>query len=156
MPELPTGTVTFLFSDIEGSTKLWERYPTMMRTALARHDCILRQSIEANGGSVFKTVGDAFYAAFPIALSAMVAAVKAQRLLQAESWGETGPLKVRIALHTGTAEERGGDYFGSSLNRYLIPWRHQLDRGIYPRRSKVNIRRKTKWKERMKERTRVC
>ena len=69
MPDLPTGTVTFLFTDIEGSTRLWEHQPEAMCGALARHDTLLREVIEAHGGSVFKTVGDAFYAAFARALA---------------------------------------------------------------------------------------
>jgi predicted ATPase/class 3 adenylate cyclase len=113
----PTGTVTFLFTDIEGSTKLWERYPDAMKAALARHDEILRAAIETHGGYVFKTVGDAFCAAFSTAPDALEATLSAQRALSAEAWGETGPLKVRSALHTGAAEERGGDYFGPPLNR---------------------------------------
>jgi predicted ATPase/class 3 adenylate cyclase len=117
MPDLPTGTVTFLFTDIEGSTQLWERYPTAMKIALARHDELLRQTIEANAGYVFKTVGDAFCAAFPTASAALLAALMAQRAFDKETWGETGPLRVRMALHVGAAEERDGDYFGPPLNR---------------------------------------
>src|SRR5712691_6570302 len=64
MADLPTGTVTFLFTDIEGSTRLWEQHPEAMRAALARHDALLRQAIEARGGHVFKTMGDQFCAAF--------------------------------------------------------------------------------------------
>lgn len=117
MHNLPTGTVTFLFTDIEGSTKLWGQYPEAMKVSLARHDAILRSAIEAQGGYVFKTVGDAFCAAFEIAPDALSAALDAQRALYVESWGETGPLRVRMALHTGAAEERDGDYFGPPLNR---------------------------------------
>jgi predicted ATPase/class 3 adenylate cyclase len=113
----PTGTVTFLFTDIEGSTKLWERHPEAMQRALARHDELLRRAIEERGGYVFKTVGDAFCAAFPAAPDALEAALSAQRTLSAEEWHETGPLKVRMALHTGTAQERDGDYFGPPVNR---------------------------------------
>lgn len=113
----PRGTVTFLFSDIEGSTRLWETFPEAMGAALARHDALLRQSIENNAGFVFKTVGDAFCAAFPTAPDALAAAVNAQRALQAEAWGETGPLRVRMGIHTGIAEERDNDYFGATLNR---------------------------------------
>jgi predicted ATPase/class 3 adenylate cyclase/Tfp pilus assembly protein PilF len=116
-PGLPTGTVTFMFTDIEGSTKLWEQHPQQMRDALARHDALLRQAIESNGGHVFKTVGDAFCAAFPTAIDALSAALDAHRALQAEAWGETGPLKIRVGLHTGMAQERDGDYFGPALNR---------------------------------------
>ncbi|HNB54928.1 MAG TPA: adenylate/guanylate cyclase domain-containing protein, partial [Anaerolineales bacterium] len=113
---LPTDTITFLFTDIEGSTKLWEHYPETMKHALARHDVLLRQIIEANQGYVFKTVGDAFCAAFPTASEALAAALNAQRALSIENWGET-PIKVRMALHTGAAQEREGDYFGPPLNR---------------------------------------
>ena len=114
---LPTGTVTFLFTDIEGSTKLWERCPEAMRLALARHDVLLREAIEGHSGCVFKTVGDAFCAAFPNAPDALYAALDTQLSLQAQEWGETGPLKVRMGLHTGEAEERDNDYFGPTLNR---------------------------------------
>ena len=114
---LPTGTVTFLFTDIEGSTKLWEQHPDAMRTALARHDALLRQAIADNDGMVFKTVGDAFCAAFATAPQALAAALAAHLLLQKEEWGETGSLRVRMGLHTGEAEERDGDYFGQTLNR---------------------------------------
>src|SRR5437867_7401587 len=117
MPAPPRCTITFLFTDIEGSTKLWEQHPEAMREALARHDALLRQAIEANGGYVFKTVGDAFCAAFPTALDALAAALAAHRDLQAEPWAETGPLKIRVGLHTGMAQERHGDYFGQALNR---------------------------------------
>lgn len=116
MVRRPTGIVTFLFTDIEGSTKLWEQYPQAMQVALARHDALLQKAIEARDGCVFKTVGDAFYAAFAAAPDAVLAALDAQRTLHAEAWGET-PIKVRMALHTGMAEERDGDYFGPSLNR---------------------------------------
>jgi class 3 adenylate cyclase len=114
---LPTGTVTFLFTDIEGSVSLWERYPEVMPLALARHDALLRHAIESYGGHVFKTVGDAFCAVFVTAPAALAAALAAQRTLQAESWGDTGSIRVRAALHTGAAEARGGDYFGAPLNR---------------------------------------
>jgi LuxR family maltose regulon positive regulatory protein len=114
---LPTGTVTFCFSDIEGSTQLWEQHPQAMPAALARHDAILRQAVSMYGGVVFKTVGDGMHAAFARASDALAAALAAQRALHAEPWGATGPLRVRMALHTGTAELRGDDYFGPSLNR---------------------------------------
>ena len=67
MPDLPRGTVTFLFTDIEGSTRLWENSPGAMRVALTRHDSLMRAAIESNGGTVFKTIGDAFCTAFPTA-----------------------------------------------------------------------------------------
>src|SRR3712207_2804509 len=118
MPDLPTGTVTFLFTDIEGSTTRWEQHQDAMQVALARHDAILRQAIEGHGGVVFKTVGDAFYTAFATAPDALAAALGAQRALHTEAWDEQlGPVRVRMALHTGTAEQRDGDYFGPPLNR---------------------------------------
>jgi predicted ATPase/class 3 adenylate cyclase len=113
----PTGTVTFLFTDIEGSTRLWERDAKRMQVALARHDEILTSTIEDHGGHVFKTVGDAFCCAFPTAPEALEAALGSQRALLEEGWEETGPVRVRMALHTGAAEERGGDYYGPPLNR---------------------------------------
>ena len=113
---LPSGTITFLFTDIEGSTRLWEQHPKEMKIALARHDALLRRAIESQGGLVFKTMGDAFCAAFSTAPEALKAALAAQRLLQAEPWGDV-TLRVRMALHTGAVEERDGDYFGQPLNR---------------------------------------
>ena len=117
MSVAPTGTVTFLFTDIEGSTKLWEKHPDAMRRALVRHDDLLRGCIEGREGYVFKTVGDAFCAAFPTANRALEAALAAQLDLAAEPWETETPLLVRMALHTGACEERGGDYFGQTLNR---------------------------------------
>ena len=115
--EIPTGTVTFLFTDVEGSTKLWERNPEAMSRALSRHDELVRNTVETHGGFVFKTVGDAFYVAFSTATEAVAAALDVQRVLLSEEWEETGPLRVRMALRTGEAEERGRDYFGPNLNR---------------------------------------
>jgi class 3 adenylate cyclase len=117
MADLPTGNVTFLFTDIAGSTTLWEHHPEAMPAALARHDAILRHAIEAHSGVIVKTTGDGALAAFVSAVAALGAALAAQRALRAEPWGETGPLRVRIALHTGAVELRDGDYFGPPLNR---------------------------------------
>ena len=113
----PTGTITFLFTDIEGSTKLWERCPEAMRLALAIHDSLLRQAIEQNNGYVFKTVGDAFCAAFLTAPEALTAAIDAHFALLKQDWGGTGPIRVRMGLHTGDAEVRDDDDFGPTLNR---------------------------------------
>jgi predicted ATPase/class 3 adenylate cyclase len=115
----PTDTVTFLFTDIEGSTRVWERHPEAMQMALARHDEILRTVIDANNGSVVKTAGDGVHAVFSTATDALQAALEAQRaLLTKEGWPEeTGPLQVRMALHVGATEERDGDYFGPPVNR---------------------------------------
>ncbi|MDQ3941883.1 MAG: protein kinase, partial [Actinomycetota bacterium] len=117
VPDPPTGTVTFLFTDIEGSTSMWEKYPARMEAALARHDQILRSNIEANRGYVFKTVGDAYCAAFTTARKALEAALAVQRALFAEPWDEGTEVRVRMALHTGAPEERDGDYFGPPVNR---------------------------------------
>jgi predicted ATPase/class 3 adenylate cyclase len=110
-------TLTLLFTDIEGSTRLWEQHPQAMRAALARHDSLLQQAIERHGGEVFKTVGDAFCAVFASATDAVTAAVAAQRALQSEAWPPESALRVRMALHTGTVERRGDDYFGQAVNR---------------------------------------
>ena len=112
----PTGAVTFLFTDIEGSTRMWEQHPQQMQAALARHDEILQQAIETHQGYVFKTVGDAFCAAFAQAGDALSAAAAIQQALYLEGWGIT-PIKVRAALHSGMAEERQEDYFGPAVNR---------------------------------------
>lgn len=118
MLNLPTGTITFVFTDIEGSTVRWERYPSQMRVAVARHDALLHALMQTHHGHVFKTVGDAFYAAFPSASDALEAALAIQLALAAEVWAEeVVPLRVRMALHTGEAEQRGSDYFGQALNR---------------------------------------
>lgn len=113
----PTGTITFLFSDIEGSTKKWEKQPEAMRVALAEHDRMLREIFTSTGGYVFKTVGDAFCVAFDTAQSALAGALESQRALRNADWGEIGEVRVRMALHTGAAEDRDGDYFGQTLNR---------------------------------------
>ena len=117
MVETPQGTVTFLFTDVEGSTRRWEQYRDDMASAMARHDGIVRASIESHGGAVFTTAGDQFCAAFQTAADAVRSAVEIQRELADQPWGLVSPLMVRMALHTGRAEERDGDYFGPPLNR---------------------------------------
>jgi class 3 adenylate cyclase len=116
MTSPPSGTVTLLFTDIEGSTTRWEHHPQAMKRALARHDAILREAIEANGGYIFRLIGDAFCAAFSSAPQALQAALDAQRALHVEPWpAELGELRVRMALHTGVAEQHEGDYANPSL-----------------------------------------
>ena len=107
MGSLPSGTVTFLFTDIEGSTQLWERYPEAMRQALAGHDAILRDSIESYHGSIIKTTGDGFHAVFEKAIDALHATLAAQRKLKAPICDLE--IKVRMGLHTGEAELRAGE-----------------------------------------------
>ena len=103
MIELPSGTVTFLFTDIEGSTKLAQQYPEAMPAMLARHHEILKQSIQAQSGYVFQNEGDSLAVAFHSAMDAVNAALSAQRLLQHEAW-TPAPIKVRMGIHTGEAQ----------------------------------------------------
>ncbi|MCU1456114.1 MAG: transcriptional regulatory protein (LuxR-family), partial [Actinomycetia bacterium] len=117
MPELPSGTVTFLFTDLEGSTRLWEQHPDAMGPALARHDALLRSAVEQHAGRVVKTTGDGLHAVFVTTRDALDAALAAQRALAGEDWSATGPLRVRMGLHTGDAEARDGDYYGPATNR---------------------------------------
>ncbi len=117
MADWPSGTVTFLFTDVEGSTRLWEEHSEAMQGALARHDQILREAIEGNDGHVVKTTGDGFHAAFATAADAVLAAVSGQLALAREPWGAPGPLLVRIGVHTGPAQRRDGDYYGPAVNR---------------------------------------
>jgi class 3 adenylate cyclase len=113
----PSGTVTLLFTDVEGSTRLWDAERDAMGVALRRHDEIMRDAIEQAGGYVFKTVGDSFCAAFSAARAGLDAALTAQRDLTAQSWPTSRPIAVRMGLHAGVCEERDGDYFGPAVNR---------------------------------------
>jgi predicted ATPase/class 3 adenylate cyclase len=113
----PTGAVTFLFTDIEGSTARWESHREAMQAALRSHDAILQQRILANNGYVFKTIGDAFCAAFSDPHDAVRAAAEAQRRIAEQDWSAIGGLRVRMALHVGETDERDGDYFGPPVNR---------------------------------------
>lgn len=121
MDRLPEGTVTFLFTDIEGSTWRWEEQTAAMRPASARHDALVRGAVAAAGGVVFNSGGDALYAVFVDALDALRAAIAAQRALAAEDWSAFGAadfeLRVRMGIHTGVAELRDGLYYGPPLNR---------------------------------------
>ena len=99
----PSGTVTFLFTDIEGSTALWERHQDVMAAALARHDEIMRAAVERHGGALFATTGDGVAASFGRASDAVAAAVEAQRSLDAQAWPPPVELRVRMGLHTGEA-----------------------------------------------------
>src|SRR5262245_29487692 len=117
MAELPSGTVTFLFTDLEVLTRLWEHEPEAMRGALARHDVILRDAVEAHGGQVVKGRGDGVHAVFATADAAVRAAIECELTMDAEVWPVSEPLRARIGIHTGVAELRDGDYFGSAVNR---------------------------------------
>ena len=115
---LPTGVVTLLFADIEGSTKLWEHCPEAMRGALVEHDTIVHETIERNCGAIFKTVGDSVCSAFSNPRDALYAAIEVQHSLHAHVWpDEVGEVRVRMALHTGVCAERDGDYYGPTVNR---------------------------------------
>jgi len=113
----PSGTVTFAFTDIEGSTVRWERDRAAMQDAVRRHDAILRAAITEHGGYIFKTIGDAFCCAFAEPQDAVTAMLAAQQALAIEDFAAVDGLRVRAALHTGTADEREGDYFGPPLNK---------------------------------------
>ena len=114
---LPDAQLTFLFTDVEGSTRLWERNPQAMRSALARHDTIVRSAIAGSNGDVVKSTGDGLMAVFALPIDAVSAGIAAQRGLQDEPWPEGCPIRVRMGVHTGDAESRGGDYFGPAVNR---------------------------------------
>ena len=114
---IPSGTVTFLFSDIENSTKLWEEYPQAMSEALVQHDTLLREAVKSGHGFTVKTTGDGIHAVFTTAADAVRVVLSAQRALLAHPWPEHAALRVRIALHSGEAEQRDGDYYGSEVNR---------------------------------------
>ena len=111
------GGVTFAFTDIEGSTARWERDRVAMQDAVRRHDAILQKAIAEHGGHVFKTIGDAFCSAFATPQNAIIAMLAAQQALSAEDFSAVDGVRVRTAIHTGSAEVRGGDYFGPALNK---------------------------------------
>src|SRR5678815_3164542 len=117
----PSGTVTFLFTDIEDSTKLWEQHPRQMLVAHARHNQIVREAVESSNGYVFQVIGDAFCTAFHTAGDAVRAAVKCQIDLQSEKW-ESAPIKVRMGIHTGKAEIQVSD--GSYSGYMTVSYTH--------------------------------
>ena len=119
MTSQPTGTVTFLFTDIENSTPLWEKYPEAMKSALAKHDSILKEAVESNIGRVVKTTGDGIHAVFTTAINAIKASLDAQQVIQNSGVLKTSEfsLRIRMGIHTGEAELRDSDYYGGTLNR---------------------------------------
>jgi predicted ATPase/class 3 adenylate cyclase len=110
--------LTFLFTDLENSSRLWEQFPDEMRNALARHDMLLKKTIETHGGCIVKTTGDGLHAIFESPSDAVTAALDSQQAIIKETWSENvGTLKVRMGLHTGESQERDGDYYGPAVNR---------------------------------------
>jgi predicted ATPase/class 3 adenylate cyclase len=116
---LPVGTVTFLLTDVVGSTRMWHQFPELMRHALTRHDALVEGLVGAHAGVVVRPrgEGDSRFAVFPRATDAVAAACAIQRALHAETWVLPEPLQVRLALHTGEADLGEGDYYGSAVNR---------------------------------------
>jgi class 3 adenylate cyclase len=116
---LPTGVITFLLTDVEGSTRLWEREPDAMRDALARHDAIVAACVRRQQGHVLKSKGegDSVFAVFRHARDAVTAALVIQCALAMEKWRTSVPVRVRMAIHTGQVELREGDYYGPTVNR---------------------------------------
>jgi class 3 adenylate cyclase len=120
IPEsLPTGTVTFLLTDVEGSTRLWEQDPAAARQAMARHDALVEKYVHENGGHLVRPrgEGDSRFAVFARATDGVASASDIQHTLTAEPWPKSTPIRIRIALHTGEADLREGDYYGSDVNR---------------------------------------
>ncbi len=118
-PDLPSGTVTFLFTDVEGSTRLWEQFSGQMREAMVRHDALIESAVAQCGGLLVRPrgEGDSRFAVFARATQAVAAADAIQRALFAEPWTVPSPVRVRIGLHTGEADLRDGDYYGAAVNR---------------------------------------
>ena len=136
MAALPAGIVTFLFTDIEGSTRLWERDRAAMTRAARRHDAILDAAIANHNGVLFKHVGDAVQAAFSTPIDAVSAAVEAQRALAAEPWPETGPIRARMAIHCGEATpDSRGDYHQVAESQPSRP-----THGVRTRRAGASVR----------------
>lgn len=121
MADMPSGTITMLFADVEDSSPLWERYPEAMADVLARYWVIMRRAVTDAGGTVIKTIGDEVNCVFADAPPAVEAAIAAQRAVVAEPWQDIAPglgrLRVRMSLHTGSAVQRAGDYYGTTVNR---------------------------------------
>ena len=115
--DLPSGTVSFLFTDVEGSTRLWDESPDVMRHLMPHHDELLRNAVELHHGFIVKSRGDGFHAVFATAHDAVSAAVVAQRALIADDWNIAETVRVRMGIHTGAAETRDGDYTGGAVNR---------------------------------------
>ena len=113
----PAGVAAYLFTDLVGSTRLWEQHPDEMHVALGRHDAIMRAAFERHGGEIFSIAGDSFGAAFEAAHQAVSAAVEIQHTLAAESWPEPIEIRPRMGIHAGPSVRRAGNFFGSDVNR---------------------------------------
>jgi class 3 adenylate cyclase len=112
----PFGTVTFLFTDLEDSTRLWEEYPQAMKDALTRHDVILQAAVNNGNGKIIKTTGNGLHAVFSNPSDGVEAVLDAQIRLRKAAWDETGPLRPRMALHSGEAELQSAWRNRQSLN----------------------------------------
>src|SRR5438105_1481715 len=119
LPNPPTGTITFLFTDIEGSTRLWEQHAEAMRAALVRHDALVEEIVQGYYGVVVRPrgEGDSRFAVFSKATDAVCAASALQKAIYREPWAAPEPVRIRMAVHTGEADLREGDYYGSAVNR---------------------------------------
>ena len=117
--DLPSGLITYLFTDVQGSTPLWQQHPQEMQSVMARHDSLLMTAVEANGGTVVRPrgEGDSIFAVFLCATDAVAAACAAQQLLLRETWPPDIAINVRMAIHTGESELRDHDYYGNTVNR---------------------------------------
>ena len=111
------GVVTFLFTDIEGSTSLWEQHPSLMAATVERHDRMISNIVATEGGAVFQTVGDAVHAVFASPVAAVQAALSVQANIADADWGETSPMAVRVGVYSGEARFIDGDWRGRPLNR---------------------------------------
>ncbi|MEM9466641.1 MAG: adenylate/guanylate cyclase domain-containing protein [Actinomycetota bacterium] len=117
MSGIPSGLVTFVFTDVEGSTRLWDTVPEDMQVALARHDALVADAVQAHEGHVFSTGGDGYGISFHTTQQAVDAVARIQSALAAEPWPERAEIRIRIGVHVGLSEERNGDYFGTAVNR---------------------------------------
>lgn len=117
MAELPTGTLTFLFTDIEGSTRLLREASSRYAALLERHNALIREAVDRHGGMEVRTEGDAFFCVFGTAPDGLVAAIDIQRSIASEDWTGTTPVRVRIGVHTGVAALGGDDYVGLDVDR---------------------------------------
>lgn len=119
MADLPPGTVTFLLTDFEGGTALWEQAPEAMRAALASHDELFEAVVRDHADTHIRPrgEGDSRFAVFPGAVDAASAALAVRRAFAAEAWPTPRPIEVRIGIHTGEAQFQGGDSYGAAVNR---------------------------------------